>query len=197
MPVFSAEKEVAPPAAPNLLPDNVMAMYDEWDLLPDLVKQDLSFVQYLNQKIESLSDPKIVERTMRYTVSTFRRLTLRLQGRKLEFSPTNVFDADVHVLTTTPTSPICRVDDGLSSQRSLDVSVPLVDSGTKLQHVEAPRVVAVSAETVDTVVTTSTSGSLEEGIIIGDLYGSCHSVALVQEAIASSGETDACIVTKL
>jgi hypothetical protein len=78
-------------------------------------------------------------------------------------------------------------------QRSVDVSVPLVDSGTKLQHVEVPRVVAVSSETIDAVITTDTSGSLEEGNIIGDLYGSCHSVAPVHEAVASSGGIDACM----
>ena len=71
--------------------------------------------------------------------------------------------------------------------------VPLMDSSTKLQYVEAPRVVAVSAETVDAVVTTDISGSLEEVIIIGDLYGSCHSVALVQEVVDSLGGTNACM----
>ena len=68
-----------------------------------------------------------------------------------------------------------------------------MDNGTKLQHIEAPRVVSVSAETIDAIVTTDTLGSLEEGIIIGDLYGSCHSVARVQEAVTSSGGTDACM----
>ena len=47
---------------------------------------------------ESLSDPAIVERAMRYMVSTFRRSTSRLQGRKLEFSSTCVHDALVRHL---------------------------------------------------------------------------------------------------
>jgi hypothetical protein len=47
MPIFVgnvAEEEVAPPAATRLLPDNVMATYNEWDLFPDPVKQNLTFV---------------------------------------------------------------------------------------------------------------------------------------------------------
>ena len=38
MPVFNAKEEAAPPTTPNLLPDNVMAIYDEWDLFPDPIK---------------------------------------------------------------------------------------------------------------------------------------------------------------
>ena len=45
---FNVEEEVAPPVAPNLLPDKVMAMYYKWDLFLDLVKQNLSYVRYLN-----------------------------------------------------------------------------------------------------------------------------------------------------
>ena len=46
MPVFVGNnaEEVAQPAAPTLLPDNVMTMYDEWDLFPEPVKQNLTFV---------------------------------------------------------------------------------------------------------------------------------------------------------
>ncbi len=51
--VFNAEEEVPPPMAPNLLPKNVMAMFNEWDLFPDLVKQNMSFIQYLNRKRET------------------------------------------------------------------------------------------------------------------------------------------------
>lgn len=142
---------------------------------------------------ESLSDLEIVERTTKYIVFAFRKPTSRLQGRKLQFSPTGVHDAGVPVFSTRPASPICSVDGGPILQRSVDVSVPLVDSSTKLQHVEAPRVVAVSADTIDAVITTDTSDSLEEGIIIGVLYGSCHCFAPVQEAVASSSGTDACM----
>ena len=68
------------------------------------------------------------------------------------------------------------------------------DSDTELQRVEAPRfVAAVSVETVDAVVTTDTSHSLEEGIIIGDLYVSCDNVAPMQEVVASSGGNDGCM----
>ncbi len=48
MPIFvenNAEEEVAQPAATSLLLDNVMAMYDEWDLFPNPIKQNLTFVQ--------------------------------------------------------------------------------------------------------------------------------------------------------
>ena len=47
MTVFNVE-DAAPPTIPNLLPDNVMTMFDEWDLFPDPIKQNLTFVQYLN-----------------------------------------------------------------------------------------------------------------------------------------------------
>lgn len=49
MPVFvgnNAKEEVAQPAGPALLPNNVMATYDEWDLFLDPVKQNLTFVQF-------------------------------------------------------------------------------------------------------------------------------------------------------
>ena len=48
MPVFvgnNAEEEVAQSATPTLLPDNIIAIYDEWDLLPDPIKQNLTFNQ--------------------------------------------------------------------------------------------------------------------------------------------------------
>ena len=56
MPIFvgnNAEEEVAQPATPILLPDNIIAIYDEWDLLPDPIKQNLIFNQYMNQKREA------------------------------------------------------------------------------------------------------------------------------------------------
>ena len=56
MPIFvgkNAEEEVVQPAATGLLPNNVMAVYHEWDLFLDLVKQNLTFVQYMNQKREA------------------------------------------------------------------------------------------------------------------------------------------------
>ena len=46
--VFNAEGEVPPPPPPNLLPNNVIAVYDEWDLFHDPIKLNMSFVQYLN-----------------------------------------------------------------------------------------------------------------------------------------------------
>ena len=62
-----------------------------------------------------MSDLEIVERVVRYLVSTFRRPTSRLQGRKLEFSPTGVHDVNVPIFSTTPVGPIRSVDDGLIS----------------------------------------------------------------------------------
>ena len=56
MPTFAennVEEEVAQPTAAGLLPDNVMAIYNEWDLYLDLVKQNLTFIQYMKQKMES------------------------------------------------------------------------------------------------------------------------------------------------
>ena len=45
--------------------------------------------------------------------------------------------------------------------------VPVVDSSTEIQQVEAPRVITkVSAETIDAVVATDTFGSLNDRIII-------------------------------
>ena len=61
---------------------------------------------------EILSDPKIVERTTRYMVFAFRRPTSRLQGGKLEFSLTGVYDSGVPVSSTAPANPICSIDDG-------------------------------------------------------------------------------------
>lgn len=128
---------------------------------------------------KSLSDLETVERATRYMIFSFRRPTLRLQRRKLEFSSMVVYDVDVSILSTTSASPICTVD-GLISQGCVVVLVVAEDSGIELQQVEAPRVVVVvRAETVNAVVTTDTSGSLKEGIIIGDLYVSFHSVSLV------------------
>ena len=74
------------------------------------------------------------------------------------------------------------------------VLVVAEDSGTKFQQVEAPRVVAtISAEKVDAIVTTDTFDSLEEKIIIGDLYVRSHGFAIVQEAVTSSGGIETCI----
>ena len=62
---------------------------------------------------------------MKYMVSTFRRPISRLQGRKLEFFPKGVHDADVPIFNTTPTSLIRSDDDvGIISQGHVDVSVP-------------------------------------------------------------------------
>lgn len=63
---------------------------------------------------ESLSDPEKIERVVRYMVSTFRRPTSRLQGRKLEFSLIGVPNVNVPIFSTTLASPICSVDDELS-----------------------------------------------------------------------------------
>ena len=60
-------------------------------------------------------DPKTIERVARYMVSTFRRPTLRLQGRKFEFSLTGVPDANVPIFSMASASPICSVDNGLIS----------------------------------------------------------------------------------
>ena len=56
MPIFvgnNAKEEVAQPATPALLLDNIIAIYDEWDVLPDPIKQNLTFNQYMNQKREA------------------------------------------------------------------------------------------------------------------------------------------------
>ena len=57
----------------------------------------------------------IVERIARYMVSSIRRITLRLQERKVVFSLIGVYDAHVLVFCMTPTIPICCVDDGPNS----------------------------------------------------------------------------------
>lgn len=69
-----AKEEVAPPTATGLLPDNVMAMYDEWDLFPDPVKQNLTFIQYLNQKREAKRSqpdrrPRIQNRDLKHAMT--------------------------------------------------------------------------------------------------------------------------------
>lgn len=79
---------------------------------------------------ESLLDAMTVERVAWYMVSAFRRLTSRLHERKLEFSPTSVHDVDVPSFSTTPASPIHRIDDGLASQGHVDV--PVMDSNAEL-----------------------------------------------------------------
>ena len=56
MPVFvghNAEVEAPQPDTPALLVDNIVATYDEWDLLPDQIKRNLNFNQYMNQKREA------------------------------------------------------------------------------------------------------------------------------------------------
>ena len=64
----------------------------------------------------------------------------------------------------------------------------MVDCNTELQQVESSRVVAaVDAETVDTVVTSDAPDPFEEGLVIGDLYVSCRSVAPEREATPLSG----------
>ena len=73
----------------------------------------------LHQKrlMKILLDPKRIERETWYMVSSFRRMTSRLQGRRLEFSPVGVPNANVPIFGMTPTSPIYSVDDGLSGTK--------------------------------------------------------------------------------
>ena len=80
----------------------------------------------------SLSDLEMVDRAARYMVFAFRRLAPRMHGRRLECSPVGIQEADEPVFNMVPTSPIRSSDDGLSTQRYVDVSVPLVDSSTEL-----------------------------------------------------------------
>lgn len=100
MPVFvgnNAEEEVAQPAAPALLPDNVMTIYDEWDLFLDPVEENLTFVQYMNQKREVERPhqdrrPKMQNRDLKHamnklTLPTFdgsNRTSARAWIRKLD-----------------------------------------------------------------------------------------------------------------
>ena len=73
---------------------------------------------------ERLSNLEIVDRVVRDMVSTVRRPTPKIKESKLEFSPIGIQEADVPMFSTTPTSPICSFDDGLSTQRHADVLVP-------------------------------------------------------------------------
>lgn len=143
---------------------------------------------------ESLSDPVTVDRAVRYMVSPFRRSTSSLQGRRLEFSSTGAHDVDVPISSTAHAIPIRSVDDGFISQKPVDVSVPLVDSSAEHQQVEAPRAITTDCTVAaDIVVITVCSNSSVEGVVIGDFYVNCSSVAPVQEAVTSLDGTDACM----
>lgn len=116
-----------------------------------------------------------------------------MQGRRLEFSPVGIEEANVPVFSMAITSPI-RSSDGLSTQRHVDVSMSLLDSSTKLQLVEDSRVVgADNVGAIKAVVTADCSDSLEEGFVIGDLYVSCCNVAPLREAVGPSSGTNACM----
>ena len=86
----------------------------------------------------------------------------------------------------------CILDVELSKDDSTCMSDLVVDSLNSISYHSI-----VSAETVDAFVTTDTFNSLEDRIIIGDLYVRSHGVATVQEAVTSSSGTEAHVVTQL
>ena len=64
---------------------------------------------------ESLSNLEKVDRAERYMVSTFRRPAPRMHGRRLEFSPVGIKEADVPMFSLAPTIPIYSSYDGCST----------------------------------------------------------------------------------